>query len=121
MMATSSCPILSRLKPLASFHLPFATMDETVRRIVGAYLIKERFHYVNKKKNHEPDWDLKGIQSLYEDLEVVNCQLMSRLRDASNEDANYNAMYTFVSFSMIVNMGINEFLETTNDVLKEGF
>lgn len=41
-MASGSCTILARLKPLAHFHLPFATLQETIHRLVDTYLINLR-------------------------------------------------------------------------------
>jgi hypothetical protein len=36
-LATSGCPILGRLRPLAQTHLPFASETETIYRIVTMY------------------------------------------------------------------------------------
>ena len=94
-MASGSCPILSRLKPLAYFHLPFADQEETVHRLVGTYLIKQ--HLIFREGKNDPDWDLKGVEKLYRELEIVNVHFMNRLRDASKKDASSNALYIFGS------------------------
>jgi len=36
-LATSACPILAELKSMAIFHLPFASLEETIFRTVGFY------------------------------------------------------------------------------------
>ncbi|MBI3004171.1 MAG: hypothetical protein HYY49_02000, partial [Ignavibacteriales bacterium] len=42
-MVTSNCPIMDRLRPMARFHLPFATSLETFYRTVSMYLTAQYF------------------------------------------------------------------------------
>jgi len=42
-MATSACPSFGGLRAMARFHLPFASVEETVFRAAGAYLIGQYF------------------------------------------------------------------------------
>jgi hypothetical protein len=98
-MATSGCPILSQLRPLANFHLPFATADETVFRTVGAYLVKQ---YLIMKEGGTPDFELKQLGTFYEKLVTVNTCFVERIRAASSMDANLNAVIRHDSFSLIV-------------------
>ena len=42
-MATSGCPVLAKLKGLAHYHLPFATVEETTFRTVSLYLLRQYF------------------------------------------------------------------------------
>ncbi|HIA14417.1 MAG TPA: hypothetical protein EYN18_03075 [Nitrospirales bacterium] len=117
-MATGGCPILGRMKPLAHFHLPFATLDETVFRLVGAYLMKQRL--LHRDGTGEPDWDLKGIEDLYAQLQTLNSHFMKRIRDASREDANFNALHIFVSSSSLIGEYLDETLCEINDLVSEG-
>ena len=107
-MALSGCPIAGRMRPLALRHLPFASVEETMTRVVGAYLMKQYFIAGN---GGEPDWELKNLRSLYESLENVNQSLMARLRKASESDSNLNAMLGFVSFAQLYTAGLDELLE----------
>jgi len=118
LMASSACPILSRLKPLAHFHLPFANLEETVHRLVGTYLVNQYLHHHDGSAT--PDWELKGIQELYSELKIVNLALMKRIRQASREDANVNAIQTFVSISSIVEMGVDDIIGKMLPVLRKG-
>ena len=61
MMATSACPILGRLRSQALFHLPFASIEETLYRTVGDYLIKQ---YFVMKDGGRPDFALEGLDAL---------------------------------------------------------
>ncbi len=40
-MATSGCPVLAKLRPMAAFHIPFATDEETLYRAVATYFIAQ--------------------------------------------------------------------------------
>ncbi|HDZ87333.1 MAG TPA: hypothetical protein ENH38_01780, partial [Nitrospirae bacterium] len=42
-MVTSGCPVMDKLKPMVRFHLPFATLQETVFRMVSMYLMAQYF------------------------------------------------------------------------------
>ena len=117
-MASGSCPILSRLKPLAYFHLPFADMEETVHRLVGTYLIKQ--HLIFREGKNDPDWDLKGVEKLYRELEIVNVHFMNRLRDASKKDASSNALYIFVTLTSLIAMDINKAIESFVPIVRRG-
>src|SRR3989304_5209498 len=117
-MASGSCPILSRLKPLAQFHLPFADLEETVHRLVGTYLIKQ--HLIFREGKNDPDWDLKGVEKLYSELEIVNVHFMNRLRDASKKDASSNALYIFVTLTSLIAMDINNVLESFGPIVRRG-
>jgi len=116
-MASSACPHMARLKPLAYFHLPFATLEETVHRTVGAYLVNQ---YLNHSEGKKADWELKKLEGLFSELRTVNIHFMKRLRKASTEDANINALQSFVSISSVVEMGIDEMLGKMVPLLKKG-
>lgn len=116
-MATSACPILNQLKPLAYFHLPFASLEETIHRMVGTYLMGQYMQMHEGKS--EPDWELKGIVSLYKELKVVNLALMKRLRQASEEDANINAIQTFISITSIIGGGVDDIIDKVMSVLRQ--
>lgn len=107
-MATSGCPILSRLKGLARTHLPFSTMEETIFRTVGAYLIQQ---FLIHKKGGEPDWELKGLNLLYEQLQEVNRCFKGRIDAASEQDANMNALGSLIYLAMGVSFSLEAQLE----------
>lgn len=94
--ATSDCPILSKFSPLARFHLPFATTEETVYRATANYLLAQYFVYKEGKK---PDWDLEGLKKFYKDVEIVNKAISKRINSISKQDANINALVTLDVFA----------------------
>ena len=87
-MVTTGCPTMSILRPMVRFHLPFATIEETLYRSVSCYLLGQ---YFRLKKGNEPDWNLEGLAEAYEDIQKINIGMTDRLRSISEEDANANA------------------------------
>jgi hypothetical protein len=104
-MATSGCPVLSQFRALATTHLPFSTLEETLFRTTSAYLLKQYFIY---QSGGTPDWDLKGLETFYEELQRVNRSLKSRLDSAFAKDANLNAIGSLLYVTMGVSYSIGE-------------
>jgi hypothetical protein len=103
-MATSGCPVLEILRPMARHHLPFATLEETAHRSVSSYLLQQ---YFRRKKGLEPDWELKKLAEGYKAIEVVNKAMVERVRRASELDANYNALIILDAFAKMVPLTID--------------
>ena len=108
MMATSACPILRRLRSQALFHLPFASIEETLYRTVGDYLIKQFFVM---KDGGQPDFALVGLEMLYGELATLNIAFFARIQEACAKDANLNAVVVLSSMSEIVSMSLDQRLE----------
>ncbi|MGM0567854.1 MAG: DUF6901 family protein [Elusimicrobiota bacterium] len=88
-LALSGCPILKELTPMARFHLPFSTIEETMYRAAGNYLLRQYYIY---KSGEEPDWDLDGLRAFYNRVARVNTCLAERVRESVDEDAGINAV-----------------------------
>jgi len=95
-MVTSGCPIMHILRPMVRFHLPFATIEETVYRSISCYLLSQ---YFRSKKGKNPDWNLTGLAGAYNDIQMVNMGMTDRLRSISEEDANANAIVVLDVFA----------------------
>jgi len=107
-MATSGCPILSQLRCLAHYHLPFATQEETIFRTVGAYLLKQ---YFVVKKGGIPDLELFELSNFYEQLKTLNASFTERVRAASKLDANINAILHLFYLSELVSISLEDNLK----------
>lgn len=94
-MVTSGCPIMDKLRPMARFHLPFATAVETFYRSLSMYLTAQMFLMRTGKT---PDWELKEFVKLYETISKVNQGMARRLSSASEKDANVNALVILHAF-----------------------
>lgn len=117
-MALSGCPIAGRMRPLALRHVPFATVEETLTRVVSGYLLKQHFVL---KTGGTPDWELKGLRELYETLELVSVAFVERLQRASKGDSNLNAMCGFASFARLYTMALDDMLTEEQADFLNGF
>ncbi len=88
-MATSGCPHLDKLRPMAFTHLPFSTTAQTTFRAVSMYLLAQ---YFKQQHGQTPDWELKNLAKSYEDVRIVNKAFAERLRSMQKKDANLNAI-----------------------------
>jgi len=95
-MVTTGCPTMGILRPMVRFHLPFATIEETIFRSVSSYLLGQ---YFQLKKGNDPDWDLDGLAEAYGDIQMINVGMTDRLRSISKEDANANAVVVLDVFA----------------------
>lgn len=114
-MASSACPVLARLRSQALFHLPFASVEETLYRTVGDYLIKQ---YFIMKDGGTPDFALAGLDSLYRDLAELNIHFFKRIEAACAKDANLNALIVLRSMSDIVSMSLDERLQPLREAMQ---
>lgn len=104
-MATSACPILGKLRGLARTHLPFSTIDETLFRALGAYLIQQ---LIEARKGGTPDWELKKLRAHYVELEILNHSFKKRIDAAAQEDATINAVSALGVLSTGVGFSIDD-------------
>lgn len=88
-MVTSGCVIMEKLKPMVCFHLPFATLEEGRYRAISMYLLAQYFLY---KRDETPDWELKGLVKLYEDVRIINKNFCKRITSTITQDASVNAL-----------------------------
>lgn len=88
-MATSGCPVMDHLRPMVRTHLPFASRTESVYRVISMYLMAQ---YFRKQKGLEPDWDLKYLVGLYDEIGKVNHAFSNRMFAQYEKDANINAL-----------------------------
>ncbi|HEV8629267.1 MAG TPA: hypothetical protein VGV61_03050 [Thermoanaerobaculia bacterium] len=107
-MASSRCPILGELRGLARFHLPFAQFEETLFRTVGLYLLRQ---YFVARDGGVPDFELRGLAALYDNLQEVNRAFKRRIEGASSRDASINAVTLLFSLSALVAMSLDSGLE----------
>jgi hypothetical protein len=95
-MATSACPVLGKLKPMAQNHLPFANNQEFILRAVSLYLARQ---YFNFREGRLADWELKGLVRMFQQLQLVNQAFWQRIHDTCDGDSNLKAFLTFFSMS----------------------
>lgn len=95
-MVTSGCPVMDVLKPMVRYHLPFATIEETVYRAASMYLVAQ---YFRKKNTLDVDWTLDGLAKAYQEIQTVNIGMTGRMREISQHDASPNAVIVLDVFA----------------------
>jgi len=108
LMATSGCPMTSFFKPMARFHLPFASTAETIWRATSTYLLAQ---YFKLKNGDSPDILFEGLTDFYQNIQVVNVAFAKRLRVACSHDSMVNAIILLDMFAKSMPLAIDESLE----------
>lgn len=110
-VATSACPRTAFLKPMARFHLPLASLEETIWRVVSAYLIAQHFL---RQDGVPVESDFSGLNAIYEDLMVMNQSMAKRLRKAvsMSNDAGINALVILDTFAQTVPLCVDGRLDS---------
>jgi len=103
-MATSDCPIMNFLKPMARFHLPFSSVEESTVRTTSMYLLGQYFKY---KDLPDIKMDFKPLENYYAQVRLVNEGIIKRISSVSKQDADKNAMVTLHSLSLFLSMEID--------------
>lgn len=98
-MATSGCPVLDPLKPMVRFHLPFASLDETVFRMVSMHLVAQ---FIRHQEGKTASWTLDGLTRIYAEVGKVNKEFAQRMQAAARSDANVNALVNLDVFAKMV-------------------
>lgn len=117
LMVASGCPIMAKLRPMARFHLPFASLEETEMRAYSTYLLAQ---YIKMKHGKEPDWEMKGLKEIYDDILKLNKNVASKIADLEKYDANINAVLLLNNFADTITFDLDEFgLIELENLMKE--
>ncbi len=97
--ATSGCPHLAFFRPMARFHLPFATEQETLVRAFSLHLLGE---YVRSGGTGHVVLDVEALEGRYRAVTQVNRGMADRIRAAFPKDAVVNAIVILDTFAQAV-------------------
>lgn len=89
LIAGSSCPFTHFFKPMARFHLPFASKDETMWRAASTFLLAR---YFSRDGLVPEDMQLAGLVRIYHEVARMNDAMVQRLRAATSKDSAVNAL-----------------------------
>lgn len=116
--ASSDCPHIDFLKPMAHYHLPFSSREETVYRVVSTYLLAQFFL---RQQGKPADAGLEGLKAHYRELQQVNQGMAARLgaiRDAQG-DSSVNALVLLDLFAHTLPDSIDAELEELMPAFQE--
>jgi len=107
-IATSGCPHAAFFKPMARFHLPLASKEETIFRATSMYLLAQ---YFLKKAGHFADLELEGLTGIYDNMQIINLAIVERLRAATKTDSSINAIVILDNYAKSLPFAIEKSLE----------
>lgn len=105
LMAASGCPYLAYMKPMVRFHLPFSSLEETEFRVLSMFLLAQ---YFRNKNGKEPDWSIKGIKKIYENIQEVNRNIAKKIANLEKRDTSINSVVVLNNFADFVTFSIDE-------------
>ena len=107
-MATSGCPHMEFFKPMARFHLPLSSVEETIYRATSMYLLAQ---YFLQKEGRKADMELEGLKKIYHNIKIINESMAGRLRAISDKDVALNSLVILDIFAQTLPFAIEESLE----------
>ena len=108
LMVSNECPVMSNLRPMVRFHLPFASILETTFRTTSTYLLGQFFH---KDPDKTADFSFLGLLETYRNVNRVNQAVSKRIRSIAGEDATENALIILDILALDVVLSIEDQIE----------
>jgi len=81
------CPKTEYMKPMARFHMPLASEEESIFHVTGMYLLSQ--YFLHKGENRDP---FGGLSEMYDDLHILNKSIKDRVTSATTSDSVKNAI-----------------------------
>jgi len=119
-MATAGCPWTDHLRPMARFHLPFASETETVYRCVSMFLLSRELAANAAGTPASPNaaappgterGTFAALEDLYGNLHVVNRGMSRRLGAATNTDPARNGIALLDTYTTLLPAALERSLD----------
>ena len=114
-LATSGCPHMEILKPMARFHLPFASVEETIYRHSCNFLLGEFFEFYEKGNI---ELNMQKLIDKYDDINIVNTGICNRIEKITAGDANKNALIILNVIGLMLKMELEGNLKSLKYLFK---
>ena len=85
--ATSACPHLKFFRPMARFHLPFASSEETLFRVFATFAL----HNIMADTSGLI-FQMEDLRKLYQNLHIINQAMSKRIQSVMAEDSTAHAV-----------------------------
>ncbi len=112
------CPKTEYMKPLARFHLPLASEEETVFRVTSMYSLAQ---YFLRTSGQGGMVELNGLGDIYDDMNILNKAVASRLQLATDSDSAKNAIALLDMYSTLVPVLVDDELAELRGFFKAYF
>ncbi len=107
LLASSQCPHLHILRPLARFHRPFTSLKEMTFFLFSSSILRE----LRTSKTLSRDELFRWIEAQLDEIQIINKALSLRLQKASQVDATLNALVLFDLFIQSIPLILPDFIE----------
>ena len=114
-IATCACPDVAWLRPMARFHLPLATEEETIYRAASMYLLAQ---YFRLRSGAAADVTLEGLRQRYQRLHQINLGMAARLKSEPSKDASVNAVVLLDLFAKALPYSVDDSLAELDYLFK---
>ena len=104
----SGCPQAAFFRPMARFHVPFASEQETAYRVASMYLLSQ---YFQRQHGKDVTFTMDGLRRIYQNMHTVNRTLSKRLRDAARGDSTVSALILLDVFTVTLPRVFSDALE----------
>lgn len=113
-MATSGCPHTAFFKPMAWFHQPFSTPEETMYRACTTYLSS----YVLRGKFKKQEASFEDLKIIYKNIHMINVHIASRIHNYSQTDSALNAIVLLDLITKDLPIAVDEDLSDLKQLFK---
>jgi hypothetical protein len=108
LMAASGCPNMAFFRPMARFHVPWASEQETLYRAASTYLLTQYFRATD---GQPAGLELDGLLQVYRTVHQLNKAFVKRLHLASIQDAVINALVALDLYAQLLPYSIRDSLK----------
>lgn len=112
----SGCPLTECLRPLARFHVPNASQEETMARVMSFYMLST--YLANKDAKRPNDVDFGKLKRIYNDLHTINRYMAERLKHVCAADSTLNAIVILDTFTMFLPLEIDDSLKQVKSLVE---
>jgi hypothetical protein len=88
--ATSGCPHTLFFKPMAWYHRPFSSGDETLFRACSTYLFSWFIHH--RDQSDPKKISFETLKSVYQQIHTINVHIAARVQNFLKTDSAINAI-----------------------------
>lgn len=105
----SGCPHTIPFRSMSRFHQPFADTEETIFRATSTFLLAQ--YFTHRETACIPS-DFSRLQTIYDNVHIVNKFLCRRLREVSEDDCYLNAIVILDMFTVSIHSALKHDLKT---------
>lgn len=105
---TSGCPHTAYFRPMSRSHLPFADTEETIYRATTMFLLAQ--YFIHKKSGCIPT-DFGRLETIYNNVHIVNTQICKRLREFCENDSPLNAIAILDTLTISIHSALKHDLD----------